>query len=256
MTASPNVANYSLGKGKVYFARLNDDGTNQGELDLGNAPAFNMNTTQETLDHFESMAGIKEKDLQVETSIGSGINFTLDEYSKENLALAFRAEEPTTESQSGGSVAAESVTMYTGKWVKVLYRNISNVVIAGAVEGTDFEVDFATGRIKAIVGGTLVDATAVNVAYDYSSEEWGIVNGISNGTSIEGFLRFVGNPEQGPKYEIEIWKVKIRSTADLPFISDDWGTIQFEGEIQKDVANHPNYPWFKIREEGTAGGGS
>jgi len=174
----------------------------------------------------------------------------------DNLALAFRSAEPSTTSQGSGSVVDESATAKLDKWVDLDYRNISNVVIGAYTEDTDYEVDFATGRIKCLSTGSIAADEALTVSYDYSSETWNIVNAISNGDAIEAYIRFVGDPEQGAKYEVEIWKVKIRMTGNMSFISDDWTTIEFEGEIQKDVANHSSYPWFRIREEGTAGGGS
>lgn len=256
MSDAPNVENYTLGKGKVYFARFDSDGASDGELDLGNAPAFEIGTTQETLDHFESMAGIKDRDLQVETSISAQLSFTLDEYAADNLALAFRGAEPTSESQGSGTVAAETVVAKLDKWVKMDYRNVSHIVIAGLVEGTDFEVDFDVGRLKALSTGSVTADESLSVAYDYSSETWTVISGLSNGGAIEGFLRFVGDPEQGIAYEVEVHKVKLRATSPVPFISDEWGTMQYEGEIQKDVANNPTDPWFKIREEGLSGGGS
>jgi len=256
MANAPNVSNYSLGKGILYLDRLDSSGNHTGELDLGNAPAFTITMTSNTIDHYESRSGIKEKDRQAEIEIGASVSFTLDEMNKDNLALAFRASEPSTTSQGSGSVAAESATAKLDKWIDLDYRNISNVVIGAYTEDTDYEVDFATGRIKCLSTGSITADEALTVAYDYSSETWDIINAISNSGPIEAYLRFVGNPEVGPSYEIEIWKVLVKMSGDAPFITDDWATIQFTGEIQKDTANHSSYPWFRIREEGTSGGGS
>jgi len=258
---APSTDNYQLGKGILYFDRFDSDGNGTGELDLGNAPAFNIGITLDTLDHFESRSGIREKDLSVNVSVSSLATFTLDEYSKENIALAILGAEPSTETQGSGSVTDEAVTARHDRWVKLLYRNIKSVVVnddgGGGVYviGVDYEVDQSVGRLKILSTGSIADAAALDVDYVYTSETWNTMLGVSV-TAIEGLLRFVGDPDQGIAYEAEIWKVKLRPTSPLGFISDDWGTIEFEAEIQKDVANHPTNPWFKIREEGTAGGGS
>ena len=256
MANAPNVENYMLGKGVLYLDRLDSSGNHTGELDLGNAPAFNVSLTTEDLPHRESRSGIKEEDHNVETSLSASVSFTLDEPNTDNLALAFRASEPSTTSQGSGSVAAESATAKLDKWIALDYRNISNVVIGAYTEDTDYEVDFATGRIKCLSTGSITADEALTVAYDYSSETWNIVNGVSNSGAIMAYLRFVGDPEQGTKYEMEIWRVKLKLSGDVPFISDDWATITFEGKILKDNANHSSYPWFRLREEGTSGGGS
>lgn len=63
---------------------------------------------------------------------------------------------------------------------------------------------------------------------------------------IEGELRFYGNPVTGPKYYIYLWKVSLRCTSDIPFISREWETIEFEAEVQDDTANHPTNPYGYI----------
>ena len=40
-----------------------------------------------------------------------------------------------------------------------------------------------------------------------------------------------GDPAVGPVYEMEIWKVKIKPTGDIPWITDEWGQIEFEFEV-------------------------
>jgi len=60
--------------------------------------------------------------------------------------------------------------------------------------------------------------------------------------SIEGELRFYGNPTSGPKLNFYAWKVNIKSTGDIPLINTDWGPISLEAEIIDDTDNHPDNP--------------
>ena len=62
-------------------------------------------------------------------------------------------------------------------------------------------------------------------------------------TEVVGTLDFVGTNELGPRYHVQLWKVKLRSTGEVNFISDDWGNIQFEGVVLDDQANHPSQPY-------------
>ena len=86
MTASTN--NYLLGKGILYFDRFDDAGLPTGEVDLGNCPAFSLQPTVETLDHFSSRSGLKVKDKSVTVQAGLTAKFTLEEFSLANLAMA------------------------------------------------------------------------------------------------------------------------------------------------------------------------
>lgn len=263
MAKSPSTNNYTLGKGVLYFDRFDANGARQGWSDLGNCPSFSVQPAIETLDHYSSREGLREKDKSVNISVSNTARFTLDEYSAENLALAVLGTEPTTVSQGSGSVTDEDVTSAHDKWVDLNYRNIAQ---AGFVvnddggggsytEGTDYEVNRKRGMLKVLSTGSIADGVSLDVDYTYSSETWNKITAVTS-TDLEGSLLFIGDPEEGVAYEMEVWKGKLRIAGELNFISDDWATMEFEFEIEKDEENHPTEPWYTIREEGIAGGGS
>lgn len=259
MSAAPNTNNYSLGKGIVYFDRYNAAGALTGELDLGNAPAFALAAAIESLDHFSSRKGLKEKDLSIEVSIGMMVKLTLDESAKENINLALLGDYTiTNETQPSGHQANDVITAHVGKYSKLHRRalvsnTIQPVVVTNSTgtvtytEGTDYEVDAKVGRIKVLAAGSISEGDSLLVDYDYNATSFPVLNPVS-ASPVTGYLRFVGDPDQGPKYEAEFWKVKLKCTSDIAFISDDWTTLEFEGEVQKDESGHPDYPWMKIRE--------
>lgn len=247
---APSTDNYILGKGKLYAARI-VAGVNTGEIDFGNTPAFTVSPTIESLDHFESMDGIKEKDKSVDVSIGYTGKFTLDEYSRENLMLFLMGTTESDTTQATGHQVNDPITARLDRWVKLTFRNVailSVTNVAGTthyVENTDYTVDTAVGRIKAITGGSITDAQVLHIDYTYDASEYPTLSALQT-SSIECFIRFVGAPDVGPKYEMEIWRAKIKPTGDLPFISDEWGQMEFEFEVLKDHAGHPTDPWFKL----------
>jgi hypothetical protein len=65
---------------------------------------------------------------------------------------------------------------------------------------------------------------------------------------IRGELRLFGNPATGPKYNLYLWDVLLKSNTDLGFIQDaEWGEIEFEGDLQEDLDNHPDNPYGIIQ---------
>ena len=56
-----NPDNLLLGKGKLYFKKNTEDGF----IELGNAPSFSITSTTEKLEHFSSQSGIKTKDKSI-----------------------------------------------------------------------------------------------------------------------------------------------------------------------------------------------
>lgn len=252
MSLAPNVENYTLGKGVVYFDRKDADGNSTGELDLGNAPAFTISRDGESLDHFSSREGIRKKDHSVDISVGFKLRFTLDEYSMDNLDIALQGDGVETVSQGAGT-EDESLTARLDRWVPLTYHNVATGTVDithGATHftlGTDFTVDYVTGRIFFYSTGTITEGEAVNAHYDYGATEYDTVNP-GERTPVEGFLRFVGDPDVGPKHHLEVWRAKISLVGDLSMITNDWGTIEFEGEILEDEENHADYPFFKVTD--------
>jgi len=167
-----NTGLYTLGKGILSFDRFDDDGLPTGLRDLGNAPNFTLTPTVETLEHFSSREGLKKKDLVINLSVGVSAKFTLEEYDKQNLAMA----------------------------------------LLGTVSGNIINLLMATGG------------------------------------QVKGRLEFVGNPSTGPKFHVTLWKVNLKPTSEVAFISDDWGKVDFEAEIESDDVGHPTNPYGLINE--------
>lgn len=82
MADSPNVNNYLIGKGNVYFT---PEGGSRRHM--GNCPEFEIEMEVEELEHFSSMEGTRRKDLTVVLESSATITLTLEEFSKENIAL-------------------------------------------------------------------------------------------------------------------------------------------------------------------------
>src|SRR6187397_342216 len=88
MPESPNVLNYYIGKGNVYFKRSGDADYRH----VGNVPEFEFTPDIEKLEHFSSMSGTKSKDRVVVTAKSATVRLVLDEWTAENIAIAFLGE--------------------------------------------------------------------------------------------------------------------------------------------------------------------
>lgn len=174
MALAPNTDNYTLGKGVVYFDKINESGVYQGERDLGNAPAFSFNIALEKLEHFSSRGGLRAKDKEIISQITPGISFTLDEISKENMALLTLGD-ITEKTQTAGTVSEEVVTANLGKRLVLDYREI------GALLLLDYnEADTASDNVLFVAGETVTGAAGAE----------GIVVSVT-GTAAEGTLALI-----------------------------------------------------------------
>lgn len=77
-----NPENYRIGKGVVKFTP-----TGGAEHDLGNCTSAVLTPEIETLDHFSSRAGVRQKDKEVTLEIGGSVALTLEEFTPFNAAL-------------------------------------------------------------------------------------------------------------------------------------------------------------------------
>lgn len=82
---SPNVDNYIVGKGVVKWKPEGDT----VYRDVGNVPSFEITITVTKLDHFSSRQGVKFKDKSVVLEKSATVKFVLEEFTGENLAMAF-----------------------------------------------------------------------------------------------------------------------------------------------------------------------
>lgn len=245
--------NLLLGRGKVYLDRFDSGGNRTGERFIGNVDDFNVtfNPTKVTKrSSSEAAAGILK---EVVTQLDVEFSMSCNEHTTENLALFMMGDEATFSQSSGGPVTDEAINgVQQGRYYQVggasPKRSITTVVVTDDVPnpaftlGTDYTVDAARGRIYIVVGGGIADGT--NLLVDYSHDAISALKQVDIGKStvIEAFLRWVGDPAEGPTDELEIWKVSITPDGALALHGEDFGAFVLKGLVIDDSANHPSTP--------------
>ena len=257
MAYSPSTDNYSLGRGVLYFNRLDPDtGLYTGERDLGNTSAFSYNVALTKLDHYSSRGGLKVKDLEIISEMTPTVTFTLDEISKENLSILTLAT-MTQVTVTGATVTGEDIVAHPGSRTMLAHRGISNVVIKDKATGliiysptTDYHIDTTLkddkiGRIYVPIGSTMTEGEIVTVAYTYASSTYYTIDAYAN-TQVTGMLRFVSDNPAGQNMELQIWSVSLTQTSEVAMIGDAFSTLGFSGEVLEDSAGHPTTPFMQF----------
>lgn len=99
------VNDYVVGRGRLFFGQFKPGTrTARGQRYFGNTPALSLAQDEETLDHYNSDAGVRVKDASVTLQNDSSGSFQCDNISDANLALWFRGI--VTQRVEAGSVAA------------------------------------------------------------------------------------------------------------------------------------------------------
>lgn len=109
MPASPSVQNYQYGAGVV---RLKVDGVDNSLRHVGNVKSLTISKELTTIEHKQTMSGLKSTDLEIITEVSGTINIELDEVTPENMAL-FVMGNPTATTGSGNEFGGLTLTTQT-----------------------------------------------------------------------------------------------------------------------------------------------
>lgn len=144
MTTAPNVTNYYIGKGDVYFRK-------EGETDyrhLGNVPTFEFTPAIEKLEHFSSRSGVKSKDRTVVLQKSASAHIILEEWNTENLALAFLGD--VSLDTDGNDI----VEIFGSNAIKGALKFVGQNEIGPKVEIVLPVVEFIPGQAVSLIGDT------------------------------------------------------------------------------------------------------
>lgn len=263
--AQGETNNYTLGRGEIYVARyVDNDSSNEleGERYIGNSPEFSLTISQETLDHFSSDRGIREKDESIALQVNRTGQMVTDNIVPKNVSLFFFGEDSEVV-DAGGAVNGEVVGgtggVKQGYYYQLglsdarpagarglvgdtddsnsagafaLYENDSNS--SGGAEyaaGTDYEIDFERGRLYIKPGGTIADGTVLSVNYIVRAQTFERV--ISGSQPVAAALRYLAQNPTGDDIDYYMPYVKISPNGDYALKSDEWQQIPFSIEVLK-----------------------
>lgn len=240
--------NNILGRGEVHFGKyLTGTSTPSGELYFGNTPEFKLNIDSQSLDHFSSDRGVKEKDNSVVLQTDRKATISCDNISAANLALMFLGS-TLIQTQAATAVTGESLAVVA---VADAYyqlgttdnnptgvRRVSAVTLKDDtpttpitwVLGTDYTVDLELARIHILPGGAAV-GHAIIAGYTPAAVSRARV--ISRGDSIEGALRFLAYNPAGSQFDYYMPRVKLTPNGDFDLKGDEWQVMSFNVEILK-----------------------
>jgi hypothetical protein len=245
-----STTNLTLGRGKLYFAPyLPGTELVNGERYFGNTPGFSLQVETQTLDHYSSDEGLRNKDKSLTLQVDYMATVVTDNVSAENLALFFLGER-LTESTLAAPGQTDNLTVSPDMFYQLGMttanlsgsRMVSNVVVtevAGGVTvytaGTDYVVEAELGRVHILPTGTIPADQAVTIGYDvaaFSAEK--IVSGTEQ---TEGQLHYVAANAAGANRDLLLPKVSIRPNGEFNLKGDEWAQMSFNVEALKLAAN-------------------
>lgn len=239
--------NYTLGRGELYFGQFAPGTqTPQGELYFGNTPELAFAAEQETLDHYNSDEGIRQKDESVILQQDYMGNFITDNISPENLALFFLGESSTitdagstvTDEEHDSVAPGRTYQLGTSAAMPAGVRKVSAVTVtddAGTPQTftvtDDYTVDLDLGRVYIVPGGAITQGTNLLISYTVDASSRSKI--VSKGKAIEGALRYISKNPAGDNIDYFMPYVKVYPNGDFTLKGDEWQQLPFNIEILK-----------------------
>ena len=248
---------YTLGRGEVHFARFAPGTqTPMGFRYIGNTPEFSLNIESETLDHYSSDGGIREKDDSVPLEVNRTGSTTTDNIDPANVALFFFGSEAAL-TQAAVASSTETLSAINAGYSYTLGVTTANptgymgidptgfvVEVNGGgatlVAGTDYNMDFDTGILSFIEGSAVaVEGADIDVTFAVLGSTRSRV--ISGSEPVEGAMRYVSKNPKGPDSVFYMPYVKVTPNGDYALKGDEWQTIPLALEILKPTGQEAIY---------------
>ena len=209
-----------------------------GFLYVGNATQFAINETE---------ADVKERISKMRDTYGQAldtvtlakppkITITIDEFDVENLAIALRGIVEVL-NQASGSVTNQEYTAKADKWIELGKRKVSSVVVKSQDEtttyneGEDYVVNTRLGLLKVLSSGAISDGATIKVSFSYEAVTGKRVLA-SRQAEIECALLLDGmNKVNGRDCTVRVYKAKLRPSAEVDFLADDFQSLTLEGTL-------------------------
>lgn len=237
---------YTLGRGRLYFdAFLPNTKTPTGERYFGNTPSLSLTIESESLDHFDSDAGVRVKDDSVLLQLNRTGQFVTDNIDPENVALFLLGESSTLVQAAvvGQTYAVNDVKL--GRFYQIGrsagnpsgVRSVANVVIKKGVTplvpGVDYVLDADLARFELLESGvTVINGDDLTVEFDLTAKNRTRIVTAASAT-IDGALRFVATNPKGVLLDYYMPYVRLSPNGEYALKGEEWQQIGFNLDIQK-----------------------
>lgn len=229
---------YASFQGRVYLGKRDINGLPIEVRSPGNVADLKLSLKTEVLEHYESQSGQRSLDHRMIKSKSATINLSIEEFTKENLALALYGTHVAT---TGGTVTGEPVggaTPVVGDRYFLAHPKVSTLVVkdsagtpATLTLGTHYTADTDFGAIQ------FLDTTGLTAPFK-ASYAFGDVSeiGIFTQPLPERYLRMEGlNTAQGnAKVLVELYRVAFDPLKELALISNEYNKFDMEGSLLAD----------------------
>ena len=217
-------------QGELFLAKM-INGQPSALLPIGNTPELQIQITSETTDHYESKTGLRAKDAVLRKQTGVSISGTLEEVTKENLAMVLSGKtleipEATVPESTIGAVKA-------GEMIDLGVRNLSDVAFKGPA---DAAITADKYILDAVFGTVVFNEAITDVKWSGKS---GAITRTTIATNLGEEYRFFFkgvDTFQGDRIAVTLWRVELSPDTEFDLIHEEFASYSIEGECLADIS--------------------
>lgn len=241
------MSTYASFQGRVFLGKRDAAGAPIEVRSPGNVAELKLALKTDVLEHYESQTGQRTLDHRMVKQKSATVNLTLEEFTKENLALALYGNHVTAVPGTVTDQPIGGATPMVGDRYFFAHPKVSNLVVkdssatpATLAAGVDYTADLEFGALQFL---RLDDGGAPAVPYVApfkASYGYGAATeiGIFTQPLPERYLRLEGlNTAQGnAKVLVELYRVAFDPLKEISFISDEYNKFEMEGSLLADAS--------------------
>ncbi len=256
---APDARLLMLGAGVFLINEQAEDGTPTYNRHMGNVVSGEITQTTTRITKRESMTRNRNVYLDLLKDQTFELRLVLDEWSVKNMGLYLRGDSIQTSAQVATAIVAEVLTasaVLGASYMTAKFGPISAVTVKDTTTpstlalNTDYTVNLETGLVTLLLGSTAVD-DGDNITIDYTPTAYSSgITRIRAGTrkNVRGAITFIGDPQNGPRLLVKVWKANIRPDANAALISapdaTDTTPLTLVAAVEADIVNHADSPIF------------
>ena len=254
MAVEVNPNEIYLGRGKIFVDRYDKSGNSTGLRFLGEASKLELTPSVEKKELYTKTKASAPKIVSLTTQQTHTLAIDFQSFTPENIALVLLGDTVAID-QDLSIVSDEVITtsLIKGAIYRTDFTKITGLTLTSGVTpmvlGTDYEeFDALNGMIRILPTTTLAPGAPVSAAY--TSPAMNKVK-VTGGTSANILLRllFIGDPTNGARQNLEVWRLQITPSAAIGLITDDFAVGSLSGEVLADSLNHPESPLYDMTVE-------
>ena len=225
--------------GNFYVDRLDEQGKRQGAIGPINTTRLAITTSADE----KVRTSRKKKDYGQALSVvkiakPAEVEWVFDDQPAELIAMALMGDTEAVNQGSGNLTDVALTLPANQKWAQLDQQNFATngfVVKNGSdelVNGTDYEVNYALGLVRALKGGAVENGGDVTVTAQHNAISGTLVKGGINSQIRARIFGEGKNLETGKPIKLDIFDASLSPTSEVDFAADEFVSATLAGKAQ------------------------